>query len=377
MTRSRSKKSKGRLQSGDSIQREAQVAEAMWLALEQHPDLLTADTRLLLIDDMDGLLGAKLTEERGLASARIENWSRFCRGDEEGRLSPKMCGERFDVVLMRIPASKQAFDMHAAMVAPLLSPRGSLLVYGANDEGIKSCSKPLSRHYARVSTLDTRRHCRVLLATGASLEEREDAASWGDLEAWREVIEPHPLAEVLPAQVTERLPSWSHYPGLFARGKLDAATRLLLEHLPELAPGSAVLDFACGPGAISAYLASQGRDLAISMSEADAIALHAASHNVPGEKRCILSDGWHGVAEALEVDVILSNPPIHRGKSEDFTVLRELIARAPGHLSRGGSLILVAQAQVPTERLLEEGGAWSHIERIADDRRFRVWRATI
>lgn len=366
MTRSRSKNSKSRILAGDSTQREAQVAEAMWLALEQHPDLLDPGARLLLVDDMDDVLRARLARtHRG----ELVSWSRFCRGDVQGSVMPEQGKEdAFDAIFLRIPASKQAFEMHAALVAPLLAKEhGKLLVYGANDEGIKSCTTPLQRHYARVSTLDTRRHCRVLLVTEPMLDTDKTS-----LQAWRETIAPHPLHGLLPHSEASE---WCHYPGVFAKGKLDEATQLLLEHLPKLSPGEKVLDFAAGPGAISYFISQTAPDAALYLSEADAIALHAARQNVPGAADHILSDGWRGITRSLKADLIVSNPPIHKGKSEDFTVLRDLITSAPRHLAQGGRLILVVQAQVPAERILEESSAYSHIEKIADNRRFRVWSA--
>ena len=69
----------------------------------------------------------------------------------------------------------------------------------------------------------------------------------------------------------------------------------------------------------------------------------------------------------------MSNPPIHRGKGEDYDVLAALIAQAPKHLRRGGRLELVVQRQVPVRPWLE--AAFKHINRVAETPRFHVWSA--
>ena len=76
----------------------------------------------------------------------------------------------------------------------------------------------------------------------------------------------------------------------------------------------------------------------------------------------------------MRVDRIFSNPPIHRGKSEDYRILRSLIEFAPQVLAPMGELWIVVQRQVPAQKLFETG--WS-LSLVAEDTRFRVWRAIV
>jgi 16S rRNA (guanine1207-N2)-methyltransferase len=161
------------------------------------------------------------------------------------------------------------------------------------------------------------------------------------------------------------------YPGVFSRGALDDGTRLLITALPKWS-GLSILDFAAGGGVISGHLARHGEDLKIYMLEADSVALEAAKQNVPTAS-AILSDAWALMPE-LKVDRIVSNPPIHFGKSEDFRVIRGLVESSPSYLNKAGELWMVVQRQVPAQTLF--GTNWT-VELAAENTRFRVWRGIL
>ena len=69
-------------------------------------------------------------------------------------------------------------------------------------------------------------------------------------------------------------------------------------------------------------------------------------------------------------DVIVMNPPFHLGKATEMTIPRAFIDAADAHLAPGGSLYLVANRQLPYERLVMDGvGA---VQTLHDGRRFKV-----
>jgi 16S rRNA (guanine1207-N2)-methyltransferase len=106
--------------------------------------------------------------------------------------------------------------------------------------------------------------------------------------------------------------------------------------------------------------------------DADAVALVAASENVPAG-RTILGAGLSATRRA-RYDLIVSNPPLHTGVREDHRTLERLITEAPPHLMPGGRLVLVVQRRIPLDRLLATG--FDTIETLADDGRYRVWAAS-
>lgn len=281
-------------------------------------------------------------------------WSRWCAGDRVG--TPWPAG-RAAAAAIRLPKAKAALRlaMHAAAAAV---GDGPVYVFGAKDEGIRSVPKVLGELFAQVDTLAIKRHCRLL-------EARRPGAARGSLAEWARTT-------TLPLPSGPR--PWTSYPGVFAKGGLDAGTAMLLGALPTPDAGARVLDFACGAGVIAAELRARQPDLALDLLDADTIALEAAAANLPGTRR-IASDAW-ARAPRGRWDLIVSNPPIHRGKAEDYAALEALIAAAPERLTEGGALWLVVQRQRPIERLFHDVGIFD-VQCVAEDTRFRVWRARL
>jgi 16S rRNA (guanine1207-N2)-methyltransferase len=159
---------------------------------------------------------------------------------------------------------------------------------------------------------------------------------------------------------------------MFAKGELDAGTQLLLGALTDFPETGTVLDFGCGSGVIGAVLQRRQPGLQLQCLDADAVAVHAAQRNVSGALvRCGAS--WSALPAYKRYDAIVSNPPIHMGKHRDYRVLVTLIEEGGLRLAEGGSLWMVVQRQVPVERNLQDW--WASVELVAEDTRFRVWRA--
>jgi len=111
----------------------------------------------------------------------------------------------------------------------------------------------------------------------------------------------------------------------------------------------------------------------MTLLDADAVAIDACRENVPGAKRALVSDCWKALEHrSLHFDWIVSNPPVHRGRMDDFRVLMELVQGSGPRLRPGGVLWIVAQEYVPVGGLL---GDFADVTCPFDDGRFTVWRA--
>lgn len=266
----------------------------------------------------------------------------------------------FGAVLLRLPKAKQEQEMSLHAGLARLRVGGRLAVYGANDEGARSAAGLVESLLGEVHTVATGSRCRVVSAARPG----EIQGLRGDRDDWRQTREP-------PAD--ELSGPWVSYPGVFAHGRLDDGTALLLEHLPELPVGARVLDFGCGSGVVGAVARARGREIRVELLDADALALEAARANVPGAE-LLLADG-PGFLRDRSYDAILANPPYHEGKAESARVLRELIREAPAILEPRGMLALVTQRRLPTEELLR--GAFRRVSRLADRGPYRVWQARL
>lgn len=266
----------------------------------------------------------------------------------------------FDAATLRLPRSREALELALHALAGRLRPGAPLLVHGANDEGIKGAIRRVREAVGDVATLDTRSHCRVLVAR---MPETPLAELRPELADWRRT---QTLA--LPGGPLDLV----SYPGVFAKGGLDPASALLLQTIPPLEAGAHVLDYGCGIGVLGAGLLQATPSLRLQCIDADALAARATRENLPNAQvRCGAS--WGSLPAYTRYDRIVSNPPIHRGKDRDYTVLQRLITGAGARLLDGGELWMVVQRQVPIHDSLQQ--EFALVEIAAETTQFRVWRA--
>jgi 16S rRNA (guanine1207-N2)-methyltransferase len=171
----------------------------------------------LVVDDEPETVASALAGRPD--GAVVEVWRR--RGELARAWPP---AGPFRAASLRLPPAREAFAMALHAVAARLEPRGELFVYGANDEGIRSAGHLLEPLFDRPETVETRRHCRVWRAVGRAEPERVR----GELEDWRLCFDVE-----LPGGGVRVV----SYPGLFAHGRLDEGTGLLIAALPRVAEG--------------------------------------------------------------------------------------------------------------------------------------------
>ena len=348
-----------------------------WLRLETVP--LTSGAvkqrkrRVLLIgDDPCGYVtsavaesGMKVTHWRRFASdgaaARAPTAAPWPRTPDDVDVGAEVIEEaasrrrQHDAVLLRYPQSTDALSF-AVAAAALLMPRAgaSLLLYGRHEEGVagSSAMAALRPYFTAPRMLAESPGGAVLFIA----ERTAAAATRVTADAWRETLSiSFPRARDVAIGSSDVRP-WVVYPGLFARGTLDIMTAELLASMPSLPRRSRVLDFACGSGSIAAALLAREPTLRCTLLDADAVALEAATKNVPTARRVILSSMWPAPPRLApgrrKLNFIVSNPPVHRYEADDMRVIRALVEGAPARTRPRGELWIVAQAQVPVGRLL-------------------------
>lgn len=308
------------------------------------------------LDDLDlgnrALLASTDVQLRRRLESRLDAvlWSR--RVAPSVTVQPDPPPGPYSSALLRLPKSRDEQIMTAHQCLGALEPSGRLYVYGGNSEGIRSFQKGLSE-LGSISTVAARGHGRIL--------ELKRGDVIGDVKSshadWRQVLDD-------PA-------GWVTYPGLFAGGASDPGTALLLEHLPDITEGSRVLDYGCGQGAIAAAVRRRQPNAQLILFDNDSAALLAARENVP-DTTLQLGSSLDDLRSS-NFDLIISNPPLHVGFREDLMPLLKLTAEAPKYLVPTGTLLLVVQRRVALERTLM--GSFAAVDVVADDGRYRVWRA--
>ena len=266
-------------------------------------------------------------------------------------------GGPYGTVALRLPRAADELRMWAHAAVGLMEPDGRLLLYGAKDEGAASASSRIENVFGEVETVATGKRCRVLLARSPRIGSARTR-----LDDWAVGFDP---------ELEELHAPWTSFPGVFAHGRLDGGTALLIQALPTIPERARVLDFGCGHGVLGAVVAARSRSAEVAFLDVDALALEAVRRNVPGAPT-FLSDGWGGM-EGGAWDVIVSNPPWHAGKSETLGVMEELVSGAARRLARGGWLALVTQRRLPVESRLSD--SFADVAIIGDGGGWRVWRA--
>ncbi|MEQ5801278.1 class I SAM-dependent methyltransferase [Halomonas sp. H10-9-1] len=246
-------------------------------------------------------------------------------------------------------------------------PKGTpLQLVGENQGGIRRVLKVLAALGLGCRKLDSARRC-SLFETRLGRVGIDPDAAWTTFDA---------------ELGSERLTLTSH-PGVFGHGKLDDGTRLLIKTLSgegraPIGLAGDVLDLGCGDGILAAWLARQGAG--VTAVDVNAFAVEAtrrslAANQLAGEALSgeTLESDVFSALDGRVFDAIVSNPPFHQERAIDYGPAARLIGEAPEHLRPGGALVIVANAFLPYPDLLER--AFGGFEILADDRRFRVYRA--
>jgi 16S rRNA G1207 methylase RsmC len=133
-------------------------------------------------------------------------------------------------------------------------------------------------------------------------------------------------------------------PDLFSPKDLDKGSRLLLEQL-ETIDYEKALDWGCGWGAMTLWLGAKRSEAKIIGLDSDIGAVKVAQSNVERNNlknvEIIASYGYEDIAVG-EFNLIISNPPTHRGREVVETMVRESRDKLVGD----GRLVIVVEARL-------------------------------
>jgi 16S rRNA (guanine1207-N2)-methyltransferase len=261
---------------------------------------------------------------------------------------------QFDLVCLILPADRGnalvRFWLERAFAAT--KPGGRVLVAGDKDKGFERYFKEAKNFIGEAEILERSKGLRVGLLektlTEAPVQPPID----------RFAIEARGLKLECEA-----------LPGVFSSGKLDAASKVLLEHLPNT-NAKRVLDIGAGYGALGAMLALEGGS--VTMLEDDWFSVQSIEQTLKLNNlnaRVLHSDVDASLEKDAKFELIVMNPPFHVGKDVILDVALEFIEAAKRHLAMHGEIWLVSNHFLPYEQPLERLG---RVREIARDRGFKV-----
>lgn len=323
--------------------------------------LLGASSGALLPELPSG--GLAMSEHAGYAEelAGPANWQVGFGYD-----NPELTASSFDTVVAFLPKARAELDLRLALARWIAAPNAALILMGEKKEGIAGAVKQLKSIDPDAAKVDSARHCQVWVASSLAPLSHFDVADWMQ---WHSITNAGSTVEVCGL------------PGIFSQGELDAGTSMLLDSLVNTPlKANRVLDFACGAGVIGSWHQTwqrdQGRPVApvdgVDVQSQAVICARATYERAGATGEIIASDGLAGVEGVWPA--IVTNPPFHAGVRTDTSMTEDFLRSVARHLKTRGELRLVANTFLPYENLIKR--FVGPVERLTEDRRFTVYRAT-
>jgi len=261
----------------------------------------------------------------------------------------------FDLVLVLADRQREQTMGWLAAGAKLLSDDGILALCAANDSGAKGFEKRLST--LGNITVESKSKCRF------SFISKHDFSHADVLDDWLHAAAPRLVSDL----------GLISSPGVFSWQHPDVGSQLLLDHLPSGLAGCG-MDLGCGNGFLSQHALARQPDIRQwHIVDVDALALSCAQQNLEHFKRVHIYPHWlDASSERLPggMDVILMNPPFHKGHADAVALGQAMISAAARSLKPSGSLFLVANRHLPYELLIYQ--TFESVQRLFDGKGFKV-----
>lgn len=265
-------------------------------------------------------------------------------------------------VILNIPKEKQLTRMLLANLRAVIAAETPIWLVGHNDTGIRSYLKQEHAGWQPFNKLASGNHCQLL---SGRLQSQATFRKEDFISKYTVAIADSKMPKTLKI---------ANLPGVFSSGHMDTGTQLLLENLPNKITGS-VLDFGCGAGIISAWVATQHPNITLSAVDISVLAIEATKAtlaNAGVQANVFASDGLAKVSGKYEW--IISNPPFHSGKQTDYQITQNFIHESSQKLQANGSLLIVANTFLPYRETLSSN--FKQVTTLVETPKFTVWLAT-
>lgn len=235
--------------------------------------------------------------------------------------------ERYDLVVGRIPKSKDQLRALLVTLRALMKPQGQLFLAGMDKHLSKGQLDLVSQYFGHLNYLPGRKKARIWSATvNTALDSTAPVLS--------EVTLPDYQLTLCAG------------PNLFSRDSLDIGSRFFLEHFTRLPKAERVADLACGNGVLGlAYLRIHPTsqmlfcDESFDATESTRMNLERNFDDVSAQ--VFAGDGLKG-AEPDSLDLILCNPPFHQQNTVSTDIAKRFFRDAKRCLHSGGELWVIA-----------------------------------
>ena len=252
----------------------------------------------------------------------------------------------YATAIVCLPRSREAARGLIARAAAEVAPGGWIAVDGQKTDGIDTALKDLR---ARVDLSESLSKAHGKLA---SFQAGPDLSDW--------------LAKSHQVDVFQTLP------GIFSADGPDPGSVLLASALP-VKLGGKVADLGAGWGFLAAEVLKRPGVKKLDLVEAEADALDCAKVNITDPRaRFHWADATTWRPETL-LDVVVMNPPFHKGREADPALGAAFIRAARRMLAPSGELWLVANRHLPYDAVLSD--SFLEVREVVTQGGFRVIQA--
>lgn len=272
----------------------------------------------------------------------------------------------YDTAIVFVPKGREFGRGQMWSAMNTLKPNGDLYIVGPNKGGAKTLIKDARQAFSNSQVLGYKKSHRIAV-TKKNDDLYKYPADWGTLPSNKQFIElTTPLGDITVAT----------QPGIFSWDELDEGTSYLLDNLV-LRDAKTVLDMGCGYGVIGAGLAARVEH--VTMVDNNLLAVACARETVKRNKldnvTVLASDLYSELDADNKFDLIISNPPFHRGFEVSTNVTRRLIEEAPYYLKEGGRLVLVANEFLKYEQDMSQAFKQSNVR--AKNSQFKILEGVV
>jgi 16S rRNA (guanine1207-N2)-methyltransferase len=260
--------------------------------------------------------------------------------DTEQALFAHMDDRDVKNALVYLPKSKGLIDMTLAFVSGMVTRGGTVVLTGGNDAGIRTSNELFEKNIGPVEQKIVGNHSAMYIGKNQALSAGK---SLSDFLSYQSIIYGTMNIEL------------ASLPGVFSAGKLDAGTKLLLDTIPYTT--KKVLDIGCGAGVIGAIYKKKFPKSDVALCDASTLAIEATKKTLEKnnfEAKVFISDVFSKVSG--EYDLILCNPPFHKGVGTDYSFIETFARDARKHLTQDGEIYIVCNSFLAYEKKLELAG---------------------
>ncbi|MGF6691096.1 23S rRNA (guanine1835-N2)-methyltransferase [Metapseudomonas resinovorans] len=341
-----------------------------YLLSHLHGQGLTAEARILVLNDSFGALAASLAPHARVTSsgdshlghiALQRNLARNGLDTTAVRFVPacEVAEGPFDRVLIRVPKTLALLEEQLIRLHGQLAPGASVIAAGMVKHLPHAAGDLLAKYIGPMQPSLAVKKARLLIATA----EQKPA-----------VTSPYPTRYQLDQP---RLTLINHA-NVFCREGLDIGTRAFLPHLPRSLADVRAADLGCGNGVLGIAYALANPQAQMTLVDESYMAVQSARENwqaALGERPVDIRAG-DGLAEqpADSLDLVLCNPPFHQQQVVGDFLAWRMFVQARNALVAGGELWIVGNRHLGYHAKLKR--LFRGVEQVAATPKFVVLKAS-